>query len=218
MNTQEIINALRLQGHKVSARKRTDGGWIITKIDRTKYKGAEGNMRARDLLGISYSKKRLEQARYNVSQYIRGKKKQRTLDERIKAELRKVQRVWRKNKVQGRITALNVKRHIKEFGKEEALEYLKRQTRYGQGYAYDKNVEHLAQYIDDVAESIRIYSQDEETAQQMEITAQMVRAKSSAFKDKWINIIYDLLYEVRNSGFDVAKAKEVIRQIIALVG
>lgn len=212
MNTLEIIKALRLQGHKVSARKRTDGGWIITKIDRTKYKGAEGNMRARDLLGISYSKKRLEQARYNVSQYIRGKKKQRTLEDRIKAELRKVQRIWRKNKIKGRITALNVKRHIKEFGKEEALRYLQRQTRYGQGYAYDKNVEYLAQYIEDVAMSV------EDDVKNDTITLAMyIRGMTNAFKEKWINMIYSLFYEVRNASFDSAVTREAIRRTYELI-
>lgn len=212
MNTLELIKALRLQGHKVSARKRTDGGWIITKIDRTKYKGAEGNMRARDLLGISYSKKRLEQARYNVSQYIRGKKKQRTLDERIKAELRKVQRIWRKNKIKGRITALNVKRHIKEFGKEEALKYLQRQTRYGQGYAYDKNVEYLAQYIEDIAMSV------EDDVKNDAITLAMyIRGMTNAFKEKWINMIYSLFYEVRNASFDSAVTREAIRRAYELI-
>ena len=212
MNTLEIIKALRLQGHKVSARKRTDGGWIITKIDRTKYKGAEGNMRARDLLGISYSKKRLEQARYNVSQYIRGKKKQRTLEDRIKAELRKVQRIWRKNKIKGKITALNVKRHIKEFGKEEALKYLQRQTRYGQGYAYDKNVEYLAQYIEDIAMSV------EDDVKNDAITLAMyIRGMSNAFKEKWINMIYSLFYEVRNASFDSAVTREAIRRTYELI-
>ncbi len=212
MNTLEIIKALRLQGHRVSARKRTDGGWIITKIDRTKYKGAEGNMRARDLLGISYSKKRLEQARYNVSQYIRGKKKQRTLEDRIKAELRKVQRIWRKNKIKGRITALNVKRHIKEFGKEEALKYLQRQTRYGQGYAYDKNVEYLAQYIEDIAMSV------EDDVKNDAITLAMyIRGMSNTFKEKWINMIYSLFYEVRNASFDSAVTREAIRRTYELI-
>ena len=212
MNTLEIIKALRLQGHKVSARKRTDGGWLITKIDRAKYKGAEGNMRARDLLGISYSKKRLEQARYNVSQYIRGKKKQRTLEDRIKAELRKVQRIWRKNKIKGRITALNVKRHIREFGKEEALKYLQRQTRYGQGYAYEKNVEYLAQYIEDVAMSV------EDDVKNDAITLAMyIRGMTNAFKEKWINMIYSLFYEVRNASFDSAVTREAIRRTYELI-
>ena len=169
-------------------------------------------MRARDLIGISYSQKRLQQARYNVSQYIRGKKKQRTLDDRIKAELRKVQRVWRKNKVQGRITALNVKRHIKEFGKEEALQYLQRQTRYGRGYAYEKNVEYLAQYIEDIAMSV------EDDVKNDAITLAMyIRGMTNTFKEKWINMIYSLFYEVRNAGFDSAVTREAIRRAYELI-
>lgn len=192
MTTKEIISALRAQGHRVTARQRTDGGWLITKIDNKSYKGAKGNQRARDLLGVSYSKKRLEQARYNVSQYIRGKKKQRTLEDRIKRELRKVQRVWRKNKVQGRITAQNVKRHIKEYGEMEALSYLQRQTRYGQGYAYDKNVEYLAQYIEGAAEVIS----EQDLYQQAMTCASIVRAYTDSFKDAWIPEIYAAWYKV----------------------
>lgn len=212
MTTQELITALRLQGHKVSARKRTDGGWLITKIDRTSYTGAKGNQRARNLLGIEYSKKRLEQARYNVSQYIRGKKKTRTLDDAIKKQLRKVQKVWRKNKVKGRITAQNVKRHIKDFGRMEALEYLKRQTRYGQGYAYEKNVEYLAQYIEDIAQSL----EDDMKNNALQL-AMLIRGESLSFKEDWISMIYSLFYEVRNSGFDSGVAGEAIRRTIEIM-
>ena len=207
MTTQELITALRLQGHKVSARKRTDGGWLITKIDRTSYTGAKGNQRARNLLGIEYSKKRLEQVRYNVSQYIRGKKKTRTLDDAIKKQLRKVQKVWRKNKVKGRITAQNVKRHIKDFGRMEALEYLKRQTRYGQGYAYEKNVEYLAQYIEDIVQSL----EDDMKNNALQL-AMLIRGESLSFKEDWISMIYSLFYEVRNAGFDSGVAGEAIRR------
>lgn len=207
MSTKEMIVTLREQGHRVTARKRTDGGWLITKIDNKSYKGAKGNQRARELLGVSYSKKKLEQARYNVSQYIRGKKKQRTLEETIKLELRKVQRVWRKNKVQGKITSLNVKRHIREFGKEEALQYLQRQSRYGQGYAYDKNVEYLAQYIEGAAESI----QDEELYQQAMTCASVVRAYTDSFKDKWITPIYEAWYKVPEHHGDKSIVEWAIR-------
>jgi len=207
MSTKEMIAALRMQGHRVTARQRTDGGWLITKIDNKTFKGAKGNQRARDLLGVSYSKKKLEQARYNVSQYIRGKRKQRTLDDKIKLELRKVQRIWRKNKVQGRITALNVKRHIREFGKEEALKYLQRQTRYGRGYAYEKNVEYLAQYLEDVAMSV-----DDEVKNSVLNCAMIIRGMTDTFKEEWISMIYSLFYEVRNSGFDTSVTREAIRR------
>lgn len=212
MNTKEIINALRLAGHKVGARKRTDGGWLITSIDGKSYRGAEGNKRARNMLGVSISEKRVAQMRYNVSKFIRGKKKTKTLDDKIKSELRKVQRIWKKNKVQGSLNALNVKRHIREFGKKEALKYLSRMKKYGQGYAYDKNVEYLAQYLDDLAQSL-----DGETQAQLLALATRIRKKSEFFKEKWIKIIYDLFYEVRNMGYDAAVAKEAIRRTLELI-
>ena len=192
MTTKELINNLRLRGHTVTARKRTDGGWLITKIDRTSYSGAKGNQKARELLGESLSQKKLSQYRYNVQEYIRGKKKQRTLEDKIKSALRKVQKVWRKNKVQGRITAMSVKRHVREFGMEEAYNYLGRMARYGQGYAYEKNVEYLAQYIEDAAESIS----DEHVKEQAKTAASIVRAYISNFKDQWIPEIYAAWYKV----------------------
>ena len=198
MTTKELITNLRLKGHTVAARKRSDGGWLITKIDRTTYSGAKGNQKARELLGESLSQKKLSQYRYNVQEYIRGKKKQRTLEEKIKGALRKVQRVWRKNKVQGRITSLSVKRHVREFGEMEAYEYLKRMTRYGQGYAYEKNVEYLAQYIDDAAESIS----EDHVKEQAKTCASIVRAYTSNFQDKWIPEIYAAWYKVVEHGGD----------------
>ena len=192
MTTKEMIFALRAKGHVVTARKRSDGGWLITKIDNKTYSAAKGNKAARQILGEKLSEGRLSQMRYNVEEYIRGKKKQRTLEDRIKRELRKVQRVWRKNKVQGRITAHNVKRHIREYGEMEALSYLQRQTRYGQGYAYDKNVEYLAQYIEGAAEVIS----EQDLYQQAMTCASIVRAYTDSFKDAWIPEIYAAWYKV----------------------
>ena len=198
MNTLEIIKALRLQGHKVSARKRTDGGWIITKIDRTKYKGAEGNMRARDLLGISYSKKRLEQARYNVTRFIRGKKKQRTLEDEIKKELRRVQREWRKHNVKAEITAFHVKKHIKEAGMLGALDYLRRRRRYGQGFAYAENVYAVSNYIRCVAKSIR----DIDLVDRIEELASMMDENAENIRFDTLSKIHDMWYDVAKLGFD----------------
>ena len=213
MTTKEMISALKLQGYKVKARQRTDGGWLITEINGKKYSAAKGNERARNLLGITQSAKRVAQQKYNVSQYIKAKKKIRTLDKETKKVLRSVQRTWRKNQVKGRITAANVKRHIKEYGWDEALAYLRRQKRYGQGYAYEKNVEYLAQYIDDIAESIR----DEEAKQQAKTCASIIRAYTGSFKEKWINMIYSLFYEVRNASFDSAVTREAIRRTYELI-
>ncbi len=208
MTTKEMISALRVKGYKVKARQRTDGGWLITEINGKKYEAAKGNQKARSILGVTESAKRKAQRQYNVAQYIRGKRKIRTLDKDMKKVLRQVQRTWRKNEVKGKVTAANVKRHIREFGWDEALAYLKRQKRYGQGYAYEKNVEYLAQYIEDIAASV----QDEEAKQQALTCASIIRAYTTSFKERWIEMIYSLWYEVRNSGFTAESTKEAIRK------
>lgn len=207
MTTKEMITALRLQGYRVKARQRTDGGWLITEIDGRRYSAAKGNERARGILGVKESAKRIAQRQYNVSAYIRGHTKTPTLNKAFKKALRKAQREWRKNQVRGKLTSANVKRHIREFGEDEAMSYLRRQTRYGQGYAYEKNVEYLAQYIEDMAASI----QDEKAKGQAMTCASIIRAYTGEFKEKWISAIYGIWYAVRNQGFDPAAAQEAIR-------
>ena len=207
-STKELAEQLRAQGHKVDMRQRTDGGYLITSIDGKKYSGAEGNKRARSMLGVELSEKRKAQTSHNVRKFIRGKKKERTLNDKFKRALRQAQKTWRKNKVKGELVAPNVKRHIREYGEEEALRYLERQTRYGQGYAYEKNVEYLAKYIEDIADGIM----DAEVANQVRNCAAIIRAYTDQFKEAWISIIYALWYEVITSGGDETVAREAIRK------
>ena len=208
MTTQELITALRLQGHKVSARKRTDGGWIITKIDRTSYTGAKGNQRARNLLGIEYSKKRLEQARYNVTRFIRGKKKVRTLEDEIKKELRRVQREWRKHNVKAEITAFHVKKHIKEAGMLGAIDYLRRRRRYGQGFAYAENVIAITNYIRGVAKSIK----DIDLVDRIEELASMMDENAENIRFDTLSKIHDMWYDVAKLGFDEEIARTALER------
>ena len=99
------------------------------------------------------------------------------------------------------------------FGRMEALEYLKRQTRYGQGYAYEKNVEYLAQYIEDI-----VLSLDDENMKNNAIQlAMVIRGESLSFKEEWISMIYSLFYEVRNAGFDSGVAGEAIRRTYEII-
>ena len=154
MKVEEMIKALEEMGFKVSARKRTDGGMIISKINNMTFTGAKGNQYARKILGVELSQARIEQTHFNVSKYIAGAKKKETLDQEMKAKLRKVQRLWRKHGVKGRITAKKVKWHIQEGGRKEAMENLEKMSRYGEGYAYYENVEYLAQYIEDIGRGI----------------------------------------------------------------
>ena len=63
MNIRAIIQELERLGFKVDARRRVDGGWIITKINDMTFTGAKGNQYAREILGIELSQARIEQTK-----------------------------------------------------------------------------------------------------------------------------------------------------------
>ena len=207
MTTEQMITELRKKGHKVNARKRKDGGMIIKSIDGRKFTGAKGNAEARRLLGVTLSEKRKSQTSHNVEKFIKAKKKTKTLEDKVKKRLRQVQKKWRKNKVKGELNAPNTKKYLKEYGYEATMAHLRTMERYGEGYAYEKNVEYLAQYIEGIAESIK----DEQIKREVKNCAEVVRAYTEFFKDEWIQPIYSFWYTVRNTGFDRAIAEGAIR-------
>ena len=213
MNVSKMIKELEKMGFKVNARRRTDGGWIITKINDMSFSGASGNQYARQVLGVELSQARIEQAHFNVQKYIKGKEKVKTLDEEMKKELRKVQRVWRKNKVQGKITATKVKAHLKDYGRKEATEYLKRQTRYGQGLAYIENVESVAQYMREFSRSLS----DSDIAEGYVKMADKLESKKDTIKEIQLQKILEVLYEVRESGYDKNYAAQGLIKIVGII-
>lgn len=215
LSVYEMILELQKQGHDVEYRKRKDGGYIITKINDKKYTGAKGNIQARTILGATLPQTRVEQLNFNVQKFIKGAKKKATLDQEMKKELRKVQRKWRKNKVHGRITAKKVKIHIKEEGKEGALEYLKRQERYGEGLAYEENVEYLAQYIEDIGRGIIT---DDSLQNDLFELARYIRSKKDVFKEEWVAKCYEFAYFIIENNYDPDMARFCIKKIYETIG
>ena len=221
MNVFKMIQELEKMGFKVNARRRTDGGWIITKINDMSFSGASGNQYARQVLGVELSQARIEQTSFNVSKYIKGFKKPKDqIDEELIKELRKVQRIWRKNKVGARITKRKLRWHLKEGGRGEAREYLQKITRYGQGFAYAENVEYLAKYIEDIA--LGYITDDKELQEASYKTANFIRTKMDSFKEEWISRVYSYWYEVREVREKGLPSKSIVPQAIthtyALIG
>ena len=215
MKVEEMIKALEEMGFKVSARKRTDGGMIISKINNMTFTGAKGNAYARKVLGIELSQAKIEQVHFNVSKYIEGKKKKATLDQEMKGKLRKVQKLWRKQGVKGRITAKKVKWHIEQGGRKEAEENLEKMTRYGQGLAYEENVEYLAKYIEDVGRGVL---NDDDLQNRIFQCAEFVRSKAETFKEAWIYKVYEWWYEVPKFHYDENVADFAINLTYDLIG
>ena len=202
MTTKELINELKNMGFEVTSRKRTDGGYIITKINGQTFTGASGNAYARSILGVNLSPARMEQTHFNVEKYIKlGKgehKAKGKIDEEMERQLRKVQRIYRKTKIKGRITKKTLRGYIKEEGRESAMRYLKRQEQYGRGYAYPENVEYLAQYIEGVAKGIKDSGYKESAL----MVAERIRNQATTFREEWIKKIYDYWYSVIEHGYD----------------
>ena len=217
MNVKDIVEELRKLGIKVEAQKRTDGGYVITKINGVSYSGAKGNQAAREMLGISLSEARIKQVNYNVDKYIKKHKKVKTLDEDMKKKLRKVQRTWKKNKVGGEahVTARKVKWYDKEHGQEAAKEYLEKMERYGSGLAYEENIEYLAQYIEDIARGLELTNQ--KYADKFYQLAEYIRSKISSFKEDWINRIYQVLYTIFELGFEDSTLEAALTTIYTIV-
>ena len=127
-------------------------------------------------------------------------------------ELKKVQRLWRKKKVKATITKKKLRWHIKEGGKREAWQYLKKMSRYGQGYAYEENVEYLAKYITDVAQGC-----PENYRNKVLQVASVVRSKIENFKEEWINKVYSYWYEVIEQNYNTATIESAINATYNLI-
>lgn len=215
MNTLEMINELKKRGFKVEARRRTDGGWLITKINGKKFTGAKGNQEARAILGVALETKRAEQLQYNVEKFIKGSKKPKDkVDEALNKELRKVQRIWRKGQVKAKITKKKLRWHIKEGGRKEALEYLEKMKRYGKGYAYLENVENLAKYVEDVALGIS----DNELKEATIKVADFIRGKAELFREEWISAVYSYWYEVVANNYNGLVVSQAILNTYGKIG
>ena len=208
MKVAQMIKELEAMGFKVDARRRTDGGMIITKINDMSFTGASGNQYARQVLGVQLSQAKIEQVNYNVEKYIKvgkGNKAKGKLDEALVKELKKVQRQWRKKGVQARITKKKLRWHLKTGGRREAEQYLAKMSRYGSGYAYEENVQYLATYIANVA----LGAPNEWKDKIMQVS-QYVMEHIETFKESWIKDIYSYWYEVIQSHYYEAVIERAI--------
>ena len=216
MTVREMINQLEKMGFKVKAHKRADGGWIIRKINDMTFTGASGNAYARQVLGIELSQARIEQTKYNVEKYIKGAKKPKDqIDEALNKSLKKVQRQWRKKKVQARITKKKLRWHLKEGGRQEAEAYLQKMSRYGEGYAYEENVEYLAQYIEDIAKGI---INNDKLQNDVNALAQYIRSKKDTFKEEWIPKCYEYAYFMIENHYDENMVRFSMQKIYETIG
>lgn len=207
----DIIKELEKTGHSVSYTHRKDGGYIIHKIDGQHYRGKTGNVVARQITGATLSQARtIQLARIRTPKGKRAVKRTEIPDD-LKKQLRKIQRLWRKNHpdIRGTLSTRGLRYQIEQYGEEAARQSLDKGFRYAEGYAYIENVNFLVERIEN-----DIWKSSEDTSS-MEEVVQTIRTKALTFREDWMQPIYEILYEWEKHTIE---AKECARQITAIIG
>lgn len=202
MRMIEIVAQLISQGHKIKYRVRTDGGIIITQIDKRKFtRAGSGNVVAREMTGVRLSEARRVQTQYNVEHYIKLTKshphKASSLndDYELKKLTRKVQRYWNTRKVvgEGKVTIRKVRWLQQHKGVEEAKLYLANRLHYAQGYAYSENVLFWSKVLERIGVQYGMEKEFEELSA-------ILLSKDGIVKETDLQDIHDIYYEKGKSG------------------
>lgn len=209
MTVKEMIKILIDQGHKVEFYHRSDGGFVITKIDKQHYTGKRGNAVARKMLGQELSvARRVQLARIRTPKGKRWTKK-KPLPKDIKKSMERVQRQWRKKHptIEGTISTRGVRYQIETYGEEKAKGSIDKAERYAQGLAYVENVEFLIQKIE--SDLFKDYYSE------MDRVLTHIKAKKNNFKEEWIWPIYQEIYEWEKGTIDGKECARRIEEIIS---
>ena len=201
-----LISMLRYRGHRVKFYKRSDGSYRITEINGVTYTGSTGNKVARQILGVKISEKREKQlARIR-------KPKLPPLPHEVDKRIRRVQKLWKKNKIEreGYVGRRGARYNLKKYGEEETLRKLSEQERYARGLAYSETIQWIIDYIRDQIIP-KVSPQDKNTLKEI-IT--LIENNKSTIKEADISPIHDYLYDFRDGKISALEAKRRIESIL----
>lgn len=209
----QVVSELISAGHDVKFYVRKDGGILIRQIDNEHFTGAHGNARARQMVGAKLSEARAKQLHYATQ--VRQHPVKVEVKDSIKQEYQRVKKLWNKAfkakggkpHQAGYFGWKRIKTSIKEYGEEEALRRISEAERYATGFAYAKNIQHLADYVLDAG--IKLQSD--------EITQLALDIKENAYsiREEWIYPAYEKLYDL-NHGIDPKQVAQEVRKILRL--
>lgn len=216
MTLRELVKELRKQGHQVEYYNRKDGSILIRSIDGIDYKdGAAGNKVARAMGAALDLNAELSQARKTQLKIIKPKGKRTPLPKALEVKLKKVQKLYNKNKVpiaQGRITKKLVRQILEEEGEKAARKKLTQAQRYAEGYATNATIDAFLTAIQSYRMLFKQGTQEYEALKKLEDD---IRISSGIIKDEYIKPAYDELYLIKNQG-NVLDVVDNVRKILRL--
>ena len=216
MKNIQIVQELRAKGYKIKYRVRTDGGIIVTKVNNIKFKDlTSGNKYIRELSGRPLTTPQQAQRTYNIKKFIQLKPNQSKAtakydSEELRKLTREVQRSWNKHKVkgEGRVTIRRVRWINENKGEEEAKFYLEKRKIYTEGFAYDENVEFMA-------DDIRALGKGTSMAQDFNDLGDKLEAKKGVAQEvRDLQKIVDVCYDCREKKIPLEEAYRRIKEII----
>lgn len=214
MTIKELIEELSKQGYQVKAHKRSDGGYIISKIDGMSFKGASGNAYARKVVGAELSHARAYQLQRikPPKKVAPAKRKLTPIPEDILKEVRKIQRLWRKEHkdIGGTIGTRNVRWQLEHSSEEEVRASLNKAYRYAQGYAYVDNVRWLITYWQQAISKAPV-----EDVATIESIINYIEQRILTFKEEWIHpSYYESYYPYIQGQISISQAFYELQRIV----
>lgn len=215
MTLRELVNGLRAQGHQIEYYNRKDGSILIRSIDGVDYKdGAAGNKVARAMGQSLNLNAELSQARKTQLKIIKPKGKRTPLPKSLEVKLKKVQKLYNKNKIpisQGRITKKQIRQIVQEEGIESARKKLTQAQRYAEGYATNATIDAFLTAIQSYRKLFKQGSQEYTALKKLEDD---IRASSGIIKDEYIYPAYKRLYDIKSD--NVLDVIDDVRKILRL--
>lgn len=209
MTLRDIVAGLQQAGYKVTYRNRSDGGIIITSINGKRYKGAEGNKIAREILGLKISTRRSQQLR-KITRTRRSKLPKPITPESLEQQRKRVVRKWRKAGLEGSIAKSNLEAVIRDRGVEGAKTYLDNMEKRAEGYANEGEIEALIQRLQQ-----DIYSSTDEEASDIQRIIDYIEQHRDNFPQKHIFAIFDEIYNWEKG---IISSSELVNKFFAMVG
>lgn len=211
MTTIQMIESLIKAGYEVEYYKRKDGGYRITRINRERFTGSSGNIKARTLLGVKLSERRERSLKKLTTPKGKGsynKRRKEKLDESTRKQIQKLQRQYRKKGTkEGLPTIRNYRYILKTKGKAEADRLLSQASKRIQGLAYTENVDALLMRI-----SADLNKKTDSLMENIYIKIQSIKEN---FKEAWISEVYAVIYDWERN---IITSEEAHRKISLIIG